>query len=73
MRGAGQQVNLQALRLEKKRRVRTANYFVMEEDHRRYCKECSKELKRLHLTAYSKYLCPDCEDELERGCFTGNR
>jgi predicted RNA-binding Zn-ribbon protein involved in translation (DUF1610 family) len=43
----------------------------MKEEKARYCKECGKELKKLHLTAYSKYLCPDCEDELEHGCFTG--
>jgi predicted RNA-binding Zn-ribbon protein involved in translation (DUF1610 family) len=36
----------------------------MEEEKARYCKECGKELKKLHLTAYSKYLCPDCETSL---------
>jgi predicted RNA-binding Zn-ribbon protein involved in translation (DUF1610 family) len=46
--------------------------FVMEEDKKRYCKECGKELKKFNLTAYSKYLCPGCEEEFEHGCFTGD-
>jgi phage FluMu protein Com len=42
-----------------------------EEGKERYCKECGKKLKDFNLTAYHKYLCPDC-DELEQGCFTGS-
>jgi predicted RNA-binding Zn-ribbon protein involved in translation (DUF1610 family) len=41
-----------------------------EEDKTRYCKECGKELKAFNLTAYSKYLCPDC-DEPEHECLLG--
>jgi len=40
-----------------------------QEDKARYCKECGKKLKAFNLTAYSKYLCPDCEPEHK--CFTG--
>lgn len=44
---------------------------MMEEDKKRYCKECGKELKKLNMTAYSKYLCPNRENEPEHECFTG--